>query len=66
MPSVAEALPKEQARCRELLLQYKEIGPAGAFGALFIEQKLREADNALASGDVVRIVKAYDALTKCE
>lgn len=60
--SLAEALPREQARVREILGHYKEIGPAGMFGAAFIEADLREADRAVMSGDVVRMISAYEKL----
>lgn len=62
--SVGEDFPREQARCRQLLKEYREI-PTGAFGAAVIEQTLREADEAMASGDVVRILRAYQAMTEC-
>ena len=64
--SLAEALPKEMARVREVLGHYKEIGPAGMFGAAFIEQDLREADQAVISGDLVRMIKAYKKLQGIE
>lgn len=60
--SLADALPKEQARVRKILGYYREIGPAGAFGAFMIEQSLRQADIAAASGDVVAMVWAYEDL----
>jgi hypothetical protein len=62
METLADALPKEQARCRELLGIYKEIGPAGMFGALMIETALREADQAVMSGDVAAMRWAYEKL----
>jgi hypothetical protein len=64
--SLAEALPLEQARVREVLGHYKEIGPAGMFGAAFIEADLREADQAVMSGDVVRMLRAYEKLKGIE
>jgi hypothetical protein len=60
--SLAEALPREQARVREILGHYKEIGPAGMFGAAFFEADLREADQAVMSGDIVRMIRAYEKL----
>lgn len=60
--SLAEALPKEMARVRVVLGHYREIGPAGRFGAAFIEQDLREADQAVMSGDVVRMLQAFAKL----
>ncbi len=62
MSSLGEELPNEQARCRELLTVYKELGPAGRFGAMVIEASLREADQAVMSGDVVRMIAAYQRL----
>jgi hypothetical protein len=60
--SLAEVMPKEQERVRVILGHYKEIGPAGMFGAACIEQDLREADNAVMSGDVVRMIRAYQRI----
>lgn len=60
--SLAEALPREQARVRRILGHFKEIGPAGMFGAALIEQNLREADAAVMSGDLVRMIRAYETL----
>ena len=60
--SLAEALPDEMARVRVVLGHYQEIGPAGMFGAAFIEQDLREADQAVISGDIVRMVRSYKKL----
>lgn len=62
METLGEALPKEQARVREVLGHYKEIGPAGAFGAAMIEQSLQQADRAVMSGDVVAMMAAYKDL----
>lgn len=61
--SLAEALPLEQARCRELLTIYRDLpGGVGAFGAAMIEASLRRADAASASGDVVAMLRSYQEL----
>lgn len=60
--TLADALPRECARVREVLGYYKEIGPVGMLGAGFIEQDLRAADVAMASGDVVAMLQALKAL----
>ena len=60
--TLADALPKEMARVRTVFGYYKEIGPAGAFGAAFIEQDLRAADQAVMSGDVVAMIQALETL----
>lgn len=62
MTTLAQALPQEQARVREILGHYKELGPVGMFGAAMIEIDLREADAAVMSGDVVRMIQAYEKL----
>ena len=62
MKTLADALPKEMARVREVLGHYKEIGPAGMFGAAFIEQDLRAADAAVMIGDVVAMLQAFESL----
>lgn len=63
--SVGEALPEEIERCQELLKVYDAI-PAGAFGAAIIRGKIKQAVEASASGDVVQIIRAYNALKECE
>jgi len=64
--SLAEQYPEEQARCRELLAWYKEIGPAGAFGAAAIEQVLNEAEAAAARHDTVAMIRAFKRMQGCE
>lgn len=60
MTSLAEEYPKQQARCRELLKGYYEIGSVGAFGAAVIEHILREADRAIANQDVVAMLRSFE------
>lgn len=60
--TLGEAFPKEQARVREILGHYKEIGPAGMFGAALIENTLIKAETAAMSGDVTQIIAAYREL----
>jgi hypothetical protein len=66
MSSVGEQFPIEQARVRKLLGQYREIGPAGTFGAMMIEQALQRADAAAISGDVIAILRSYEELKGCQ
>ena len=60
--TLGDEFPKQQARVRKILGCYKEIGPAGMFGAAMIEQTLREADAAALSGDIVAMLRAYEAM----
>ncbi len=64
METLGDALPKEQARVREILGHYKEIGPAGMFGAAMIEASLRKADAAVMSGDLLAMIDAYNDLNE--
>ena len=59
---LAEALPREMARVRKVLGHYREIGPAGMFGAAMIERDLRAADRAVMSGDVVAMLRSLETL----
>jgi len=62
MTTLAEALPREMARAREVLGHYKEIGPAGMFGAAFIEKDLLAAEKAVMSGDVIAMLQSLARL----
>jgi len=59
MTSLADEYPKEQARVRKVLGHYKEIGPAGVFGATMIEDLLRRADKASAEQDTVEMIRCF-------
>jgi hypothetical protein len=64
--SLGEALPKEIARCKEVLATYRSIGPAGQFGAMMIEKALKLAEGAIVTGDVGCMIKAYEELKGIE
>lgn len=64
--SLADAFPLEQQRVRELLVEYEKLGPVGTFGAAVLRLALQEADAAAMSGDVVRMLSAYQALKECQ
>jgi hypothetical protein len=61
--TLGDALPAEMARVRDHVLpHYLEIGPAGMFGAMMIRRDLDAAAKAMAEGDVVAMLSAYQAL----
>ena len=64
--SLAEALPIEQARVREILGHYKGICPPGAIGSAMIEASLAAADKAAASGDVLAMLHAFTDLQEID
>jgi hypothetical protein len=57
MNSLADEFPRQQARVQAILSQYRQIGPAGAFGAAMIEDVLRRADKAAIDGEVVEMIR---------
>ncbi len=64
--TLGDEFPKALARAREYLQIYKDLGPAGTFGAIMIEQTIQEADRAAISGDVVAMLRSYQALKAIE
>ena len=50
MTTLADELPRQQARCRQMLEHVLEIGPAGAILAMFLRQSLAKAEKAAAEG----------------
>jgi hypothetical protein len=61
--TLGDALPAEMARVRdEVMPAYVEIGPAGAFALAMMRRDLDEAARALAEGDVVAMIRAYESL----
>ncbi len=64
--NLIEEIQKECARCREVVVDYKSVGPAGMFGAAMIEADIRRAEAAIATGDLVAMVKVYAVLKEIE
>jgi len=66
--SLGDALPKEQARVRELIIQYLDpvLCGAGRVAAALMEQDLKKTDEAVMSGDVVEMIRMYEKLKEWE
>lgn len=62
MTTLAEALPAQQARCREILEHAVAIGPSGAFLAEMLRQSLARAERAAADGDLPAMIRALNDL----
>lgn len=59
MTTLAEELPKQQARCREMLEHALELPPqSGAFLVMMLRRSLADAERAAASGDLVEMLRA--------
>lgn len=66
MSSLGEEFPKQQARCRELLLIYHGLGPIGAFGLMMIKQVLERADQAAVEQDITKMMRSYEEMKGCK
>ena len=64
--SVGEDFPRQQARLRELMEQYASIGPGGTFGLIILKAMANRAEEAIASGDIVAILKSYAEMKECK
>lgn len=65
--TVGDDYPRQQQRCRELILLYRSLpNNVGQFGAMMIEKVLQKADVAMASGDIVEILKCYNEMKECK
>jgi hypothetical protein len=61
--SLGDALPREMARVRDVLMpRYQSIGPTGNFALTMMRADLDHAAKAIAEGDVVGMFRAYQAL----
>ena len=62
MTTLADELPRQQARCRMILEHALEIGPSGQFLVMFLRQSLARAEKAAAEGDVIAMLGACQEL----
>lgn len=63
MESVGEALPKEMARVRDVVIPaYQECGPTGQIAIALMKLDLDAASRAMAEGDTVAMIQALVAL----
>lgn len=63
MASVGEEIQVEIKRVRDTVLPfYDELGPVGVYGATRIREELDAATKALAEGNVIQVLRSYEAL----
>lgn len=62
--TLGDALPREIKRAQQLIVDYRALGPVGSFGAMMIQQDIDAAIKALAEGDVVAMIRAYNELKR--
>jgi hypothetical protein len=68
METLGDALPKEQSRVRELIIQYRDpaLNGAGNVAATMMEASLDNANKAIISGDLAAMISAYQDLKEYE
>lgn len=59
--SLADDLPREIERVRELLPLYDAI-PTGIFAATMMRNSIKAAHTAMVAGDVVAMIRCYEDL----
>jgi len=62
MDTLADALPREMARVRDLIPIYESIGPTSIFAVTLMKKALDRAAVASAAGDVVEMIRALEEL----
>ena len=62
MKNLMEALLEEISRNEQLLAEYKNIGPAGMFGATMISNNLDTAKKAITENDTIGMIKIFKEL----
>jgi len=63
--NLIEGIQQQMNRCRELSDVYAEI-PTGFYGKAVIDNAIKEGEASIASGDCVRMLRAYKQLDACE
>jgi len=63
--NLIEGMQKEIERCLVSLAVYEKI-PQGAFGAEMIRREISNANKAMASDDVVEMLRSYQELKNIE
>ena len=66
MANLIEGLLEEMNRVRELIKEYESLPDnAGWFGSNMMKAAIKQAEDAMAKGDVVAELKAYQELKDC-
>lgn len=64
--NLIEVIQSECNRVRVAIPHYEELGPTGQFGAEALKRAVKEGEESIASGDVVRMVEALASLRDCK
>ena len=64
--NLIEGIHEQCNRARKIIPCYIEMGNVGVYGKTIIEWCIAESEAAIASGDVVRMLRAYKNLEEIE
>jgi hypothetical protein len=64
--NLIEGLLEEMNRVREIIKIYEEVGDAGKFAIAFMNLSIKKAEAAMATGDVVEMLRIYQELKEYE
>ena len=65
--NLIEGIQSECNRVREIIKEYEELPKnAGMFAASMMKADIKEAENIIATGDVVQMLKVYQKLKEYE
>lgn len=63
MDTLGDALPREMARVRDVLMpEYLAVGPAGSLAVAMMRRDLDLAAKAMIEGDIVAMIQVYESL----
>lgn len=66
MPNLIEGIQRQQKRCRILAENYADLGKPGQIPKALVDAAVDEADTAIASGDIIKMLVAYKKLEAIE
>lgn len=65
--NLMDAIFEEMNRVRKLIKEYEQLpNGVGAIGAQLLQNNINQAERAIRSGDVLDMLREYEALKQCE
>ena len=66
MANLLDGLFEEMNRVRDLITEYKKLPDGvGMIGAMLMEHDIQVAEEAIKESDVVKMIRAFEALKGC-
>lgn len=61
---IIEGIQTERNRVRELIKEYEKIGPPGRLEIVMMQAGIKLAEQAIAKGDTVQMLRSYQCLKR--